>query len=162
MLIGIMSDSHDHMGMIRRAVALFSSAGVEFVLHAGDFISPLTFDCMKDLRVPFRGVFGNNDGEMLFLQQRYAAIGSIYPRFYKDTLGGLRFVMTHDDAIVDSLAHSGDYDVVVYGHTHRIDVRRAGTADIINPGEVCGYSTGRATVALYDTAQRTTTILDLT
>jgi len=161
-LIGIMSDSHDHMGMIRRAVALFSSAGVELVLHAGDFISPLTFDCMKDVRVPFHGVYGNNDGEALFLQQRYAAIGTLHPRFYKDTIAGLRFVVTHADDIVDALAHSGDFDVVVYGHTHRIDVRRVGATDVINPGEVCGYCTGRATVALYDTAARTTAILDLT
>ncbi len=162
MIIGIMSDSHDHMGLIRRAIAAFNDAGVEVILHAGDFISPLTFDCMAGVRVPFHGVYGNNDGELLFLQQRYAAIGSLHQRFFKATYDSLRFVMTHDDAVVDSLARSGDYDVVVYGHTHRVDVRRVGATDVINPGELCGWCTGRHTVALFDTATRATRIIDLT
>lgn len=161
MRVGIMSDSHDHMGMIRRAVEELTAAGVEVVLHAGDFISPLTFDCMKELRVPLYGVFGNNDGEVLFLQQRYAAIGSLHARYFRAVFDGLRFIVTHDDACAESLARSGDYDVVVYGHTHRVDCRRIGDTDLINPGEVCGYLTGRATVVVYETGTRVAQVLDV-
>ncbi|MCX7847367.1 MAG: metallophosphoesterase [bacterium] len=161
MLVGIMSDTHDHMGKIRRAVAEMRAAGVEVVLHAGDFISPLTFDCMKDLGVPLHGVYGNNDGETLLLQERYAAIGGLHARFFKIRLDGLRFIVTHDDTVVDSLARSGDYDVVVYGHTHRVDVRKVGGTDVINPGEVCGYCTGRSTVVVYDTGLRASRVIEL-
>jgi len=41
-MIGIMSDSHDHMEAIRAAVEVFNQAGVKLVVHAGDLIAPFT------------------------------------------------------------------------------------------------------------------------
>ena len=66
-----MSDSHDRKTMIRSAVVLFKKHGVETIIHAGDFISPITFNYMKEIDVPFIGVFGNNDGEKAFLKKRF-------------------------------------------------------------------------------------------
>ena len=40
MKIGIISDSHDHVDNIRRAVSVFREASVELVIHAGDIVSP--------------------------------------------------------------------------------------------------------------------------
>jgi len=37
---------------------------------------------------------------------------------------------------------------VVYGHTHQTKVQRIGRTLVINPGEVCGYLTGKSTMAL--------------
>jgi predicted phosphodiesterase len=44
MLIGIISDTHDDMSIIRKAVDLFNEREVGYVLHAGDLISPFTLD----------------------------------------------------------------------------------------------------------------------
>ena len=63
MLIGVMSDTHDNIVQTKKAVSLFNSRGVEHVLHAGDFISPFMIDTLKELKAPFTGVFGNNDGD---------------------------------------------------------------------------------------------------
>jgi putative phosphoesterase len=41
--------------------------------------------------------------------------------------------------------------VVVHGHTHETRVCREGNTLVINPGEVCGYLSGRPTIALLDT-----------
>jgi uncharacterized protein len=161
MIVGIMSDTHDYMPLIRTAVERFIQAGVGAVIHAGDFMSPITFDCFKGLTVPFHAVFGNNDGEMAFLRKRFAPLGDIHERFHKVTLGNRRFVITHENDVVESLARSGDYDVVVHGHTHKTDVRRVGDTLIVNPGEVCGWLTGQCTAALLDTDSLEVTILDL-
>jgi predicted phosphodiesterase len=40
--------------------------------------------------------------------------------------------------------------VIVYGHTHRLDIHRQGKTLIINPGETGGWVTGKATVATLD------------
>ena len=40
MRIGVMSDSHDNLPMIRKAIRLFTDENAEAVLHAGDFIAP--------------------------------------------------------------------------------------------------------------------------
>jgi len=161
MIIGIMSDSHDHKTRIQRAVDEFRKANVGTIVHAGDFISPLTFDCLRGVKVPFFAVFGNNDGEQRFLRERYAPLGTICERFCRATIGGLKFVITHTEEVVDSLARSGDYDVVVYGHTHKMDVQQEGKTLVINPGELCGWCTGKATVALLDTATRDVRFIEL-
>ena len=161
MKIGIMSDSHDHMTRTRHAVDVMMERQVEAVIHAGDFISPLTFDSMSHLNVPFYGVFGNNDGEKLFLKKRFAVLGELHERFLIVELGGLKIIATHEDAVAESLARSGDYDVVIYGHTHLPDIRTIDKTLLINPGEVCGWLNGRPTIAILDTETRQTELIPL-
>jgi len=161
MKIGVMSDSHDRMTMIRSAVAVFKENGVETIIHAGDFISPITFEYMKDIDVPFFGVFGNNDGEKFFLKKRFQNIGELHERCFIENIAGLKFIVLHENDTVDSIAKSGDYDVVIYGHTHEIDVRKIGNTLVVNPGEVCGWCTGKHTVAIIDTENLDVEIIDI-
>ena len=51
---------------------------------------------------------------------------------------------------MDALAKCGKYDVVIRGHTHKMEILNGETM-IINPGEVCGYVSGEQTVVLLDT-----------
>ncbi|HDN96134.1 MAG TPA: hypothetical protein ENG71_03620, partial [Thermoplasmatales archaeon] len=53
--------------------------------------------------------------------------------------------VTHEPSIVDALATK--YDIVIYGHTHEKDLR-VGKSLIINPGECCGYLTGKRSIAI--------------
>jgi uncharacterized protein len=41
-LIGLISDSHDNLNAIRKAVEFFNRKEVKAVLHAGDLVSPFT------------------------------------------------------------------------------------------------------------------------
>ena len=161
MKIGVMSDSHDRMTMIRYAVAIFKERGVEYIIHAGDFISPITFNYMKDIDVPFVGVYGNNDGEKFFLKKRFQEIGELHERSFIGEIAGLKFIVLHEDDLVDSLAKSADYDVIIYGHTHKIDVRKVGKTLVLNPGEVCGWCSGKHTVAILETETLDVEIIDI-
>ncbi len=149
MKIGILADSHDNMPKIDKAVELFNSEGVELVLHAGDFISPLTADRFARLNAPFIGVFGNNDGERLYLTRKFDGIGKLYPDYHELKLGERRGVLMHEPKFIDALVASGMYDLIVYGHTHEIDIRE-GRLVVINPGEACGWLSGRSTVVIFD------------
>jgi len=40
---------------------------------------------------------------------------------------------------------------VVSGHTHVAGMERNGKTLVLNPGEVCGYLTGKSTGAIIDT-----------
>ena len=51
MKIGVMSDSHDNLPAIRRALARFEAEGAEAVIHAGDFVAPFS---IKEL-LKFKG-----------------------------------------------------------------------------------------------------------
>ena len=159
MKIGLLSDSHDDMAAIARAVALFNAEGVVQVLHAGDIVSPFTFEIFRGLQAPLGGVFGNNDGDRLLLRERSA--GALRPQPHFVTLDGLRVVIVHEPPLVRSLARSGDFDCVVYGHTHEPDVRREAAALVVNPGKAAVLDKGRATVAVLETETREARIVDL-
>ena len=83
--------------------------------------------------------------------------------FARIDLGGMRIGLVHgnDRELVETLTTSGSLDLLVYGHTHRPEIRKEGTLLVVNPGEVYGHLTGRSTVALVDTVQRSAEIVDL-
>ncbi|HLD30045.1 MAG TPA: metallophosphoesterase family protein, partial [bacterium] len=47
---------------------------------------------------------------------------------------------------------SQNYDLIIYGHTHKIDTRKEGKTLVINPGELGGWLTGRKTFVILDLA----------
>ncbi|MEO5357709.1 MAG: metallophosphoesterase [Nitrospirae bacterium YQR-1] len=159
MLVGVMSDSHDNMDNLKRAVDLFNKRGVSKVLHAGDFTSGFTFRILKDLEAEFTGIFGNNDGDIYLLNRH--SNGRIYKQPCELVLDGKKAVMIHEHFLVKALTHSGLYDIVIYGHTHVAVQQRTGSTLALNPGELCGWLHGAATVALLDTDTLDTEIIRL-
>jgi len=96
MRIGLISDTHDNLVALDRALAALEAAGVEAVIHAGDFCSPFALKLLLGrLRVPLLGVFGNNDGERRGLARLLPDLCDGPRRF---DLGGRRFCLVHDAA----------------------------------------------------------------
>ncbi len=159
MKIGIISDSHDDMAAIARAVALFNAERVVQVLHAGDVVSPFTFDLFRDLAAPLCGVFGNNDGDRLLLRQRSQGGIHVQPHFV--TVGGMRGVIVHEPPLVPALERSQEFDLVVYGHTHQPEARTSGRTLVVNPGKAARLHEGQSTVALLETEDREVRLVEL-
>ncbi len=159
MIIGIMSDTHDNMPLVRRAIDLFNERHVEYVIHAGDYTSPFTLKLFPDLRCEYVGIFGNNDGDRLLLQER--AGGKIRNQPYIFTLRDKKIVVMHEHHVVEALADSGHFDLVVYGHTHKADVRKVRNTLVVNPGEVGAYLYGKSTAALVDLEKLEAEIVEL-
>src|SRR5512136_1493624 len=152
MLIGVMSDTHDNIVQTKKAVSTFNQKKVDHVLHAGDIISPFMIDTFKELKAPLIGVFGNNDGDRVLLERKSGQLPStkISGTFARIDLGGMRIGLVHgnDRELLETLTASGSLDLLVYGHTHRPEIRRVGSLLVVNPGEVYGHLTSRSTVAL--------------
>ena len=149
MLIGIVSDTHDDLAALGAAVDLFESAGVDAVVHCGDFVAPFSvtpFDIGGDDAPEFYAVRGNNDGEW--------AVESTVESFgeYLGEAGTLSFdsragdtgaepdsvdvAVTHGTSavVVDALVDCGDYDYVFHGHTHAHGVEERDGTVRVNPG----------------------------
>ncbi|MBU2617750.1 MAG: metallophosphoesterase [Euryarchaeota archaeon] len=142
MKLGIISDSHDNLGAIEKAVEVFNSESVDMVIHAGDFIAPFTSRIFRKLKCDLIGIFGNNDGEKFGLRNAFKGIGEIHEDPHSFEIGGKKIIVTHHPNIVDALARC--YDIVIYGHTHKVDMRDK----MINPGECGGWLTEKRTVAI--------------
>ena len=163
MKLGVMADSHDNVPMVRKAVELFSDRRVDLVVHAGDFVAPFAVAPLADLDCRVVAVFGNNDGERVVLAKKFEAIGEVHPNLAETELGGRRIAAMHYPELAEPIAASGIYDLVIYGHTHEIDVRPGGTGEttVLNPGEVGGWLSGRSTVAIVDLESMEVEIVDL-
>ena len=152
MIIGAMSDSHDRLDAVDKAISFFNSQEVTDVLHAGDLVSPFVARLFSKLKAKLHFVWGNNEGDHDFIKVRFADIG-VTPLCYFAALqlGGKKIALLHGihEEIVDSLVGSGRYDLVVRGHNHKAEIIEGKTL-VVNPGELCGYLTGRQTVALID------------
>jgi putative phosphoesterase len=159
MLTGIISDTHDNMVQIRKAVDLFITHRVEHVIHAGDFTSPFTFRIFRELSCGFTGIFGNNDGDRLLLHKM--SEGRVHPQPHTFELAGKKIVLIHEHHLAPALGDSGHYDLVIYGHTHKAEVRKAGDTLILNPGEAGSWLYGKSTVAIADLSKMTAEIVVL-
>ena len=143
MKVGIISDTHDHLPNIGKAIKIFQAEKIDALIHAGDFIAPFALAPFKALDVPKYFVFGNNDGERAGLQARAAEQGfEIQNRHYQFELGGAKFMIDHYPIELAELAAKfPDRRFVITGHTHRFKIETiAATGGLsINPGEACGY-----------------------
>ena len=158
-LIGVMSDTHDDMRMIRRAVRFLNSAGVDFVLHAGDIVSPFTFEELGKLKAGFAAVFGNNDGDKILLREK--SKNRVFNQPLIKEFSGRKFVVFHEPDRAFLSARSGEFDVVVYGHTHRPEIKKIGAALLLNPGKVAALLEGKSTLALVETETLRARIADI-
>jgi putative phosphoesterase len=59
MEIGIISDTHDNIKNIEKAVNVFIERRVIFVIHAGDYVCPKAVESFQGIKLI--GVLGNND-----------------------------------------------------------------------------------------------------
>ncbi len=159
MRVGIVSDTHDDMSAIKAAVDIFNAENVSHVIHAGDLTSPFTFEVFGELHCGFTAIFGNNDGDKLLLTEKSG--GNIYSQPRIMTLYGKRIIIVHEPDLVDALSDSGHFDLVVYGHTHDLDIRKVKDVLVVNPGKVARLHKGRSTLALLDLDRMEAAIVSL-
>ena len=148
MKIGVISDTHDRLPTMRRALSLFQRMNVDAIFHPGDFVAPFAAKLIAPdaLDIPVHCVFGNNDGEREGLKK---ILPQVVDGPLRVELGGKTIAMHH---FIDWFkpADLQGADVVLSGHTHEVSVTRRGDQLLLNPGECCGWVNDRCTVALLD------------
>ncbi len=163
--IGIISDTHDHLENIDRAFELLAQENIEMVLHLGDWVAPYTVDHVATraakLKVPLKGVLGNNDGELFIIVSQNPAKWHIELGHHTlEVAAGERHIILYhgtDQNITNSLIMSSQYDAVFSGHTHEPRNEMVGKTLALNPGTLSGFSYTRGGIipqgelAVYDT-----------
>ena len=156
MQVAVVSDSHDNMSAVEEAIKIIKERKIRVVFHLGDIISP--FVLRKFSGFEYYGVFGNNDGEKLLLkkiadEEKMKLEEQPHILEYE----GKRILLYHGSGsvkktkkIVENFAKSGEYEFVLYGHTHIMELKKIERCVILNPGELCGYLTGKRSFAILD------------
>ena len=159
MIVGVISDTHDNTSFLPRIAREFKRAGVELVVHLGDYIAPFTLqEILSSLEVRLVGILGNNDGEKAGLIEVCRRQGcTLHDSIAEITLGGARVLAFHGfghpsltDRIALSLASSKSWDAVLYGHTHKPRVSYVRGVLVLNPG-TAGGALNSPSIAILDT-----------
>jgi putative phosphoesterase len=151
MRIAVLSDSHDNIWNLEKALARLGE--IEALLFLGDFCAPFSLKQIADAyRGPVHCVPGNNDGDMFLLMKIAAQAGNV--TFY-NPVGSLEFdgcsvAITHYPEIGEGLAATGKYQAVFSGHTHVFMAQQVGQTLWVNPGEIMGRY-GEPGFILYET-----------
>jgi putative phosphoesterase len=165
MLIGAISDTHDNLPQIEKALKYLNKQNVELVLHAGDYVAGFVIPKFKKLNCKLIGVFGNNDGDHELLKKRFSETTNctIHDQFATVILDGYRIALLHgtETELLNAIIDSGYFNAVIHGHSHNKSIEKRGKTLAINPGELCGYLTGKHTLALLDTIKNEAEIIEI-
>mgnify|MGYP001120133295 CR=1 FL=1 len=148
MKIGIISDIHDDIPNLLKSFEILKKQKVSRVFFCGDLVSCFTIDYFRNLKIPVKAVYGNNEGDKDGIIERikrnkvdfeYAPKRKL---MWDVELEGQRLAVFHghQPEITHSLVHSRLFDYVITGHTHRSHVKKVKKTLWINPGSVCGVA----------------------
>ena len=141
MIIAIISDSHDNIWNLRKAVKIIQAENAEMIIHCGDFVAPFMLKELEASENPVHGVFGNNDGDQYLLtKMALSALKSItlHGLIGQVDADGFKVSFTHYGEVAEGLAASGDSSLVCYGHSHTFSKRQTEKSLLLNPGEIMG------------------------
>jgi uncharacterized protein len=143
MRVGVLSDTH---GLLRTEAAT-ALAGVDLLIHAGDVGDAETLALLRVLGPQLHAVRGNVDRGAWALELPETAVVEV---------AGHRLYVLHDLAQLDLDPGAAGFSAVIYGHSHRPEIRQQRGVLYLNPGS-CGprrFSLP-VTVALLDATPET-------
>jgi putative phosphoesterase len=147
MKVGLISDSHDDEQATKQALTALD--GVDEIIHSGDLCAPFMIDLLDEAEKPVHAVFGNVDDRHLTTKVSedadHVVLHGNEASLEKE---GVQIYVTHFPDIAELAAKSGEYDVVVHGHTHEQRQKQFGDTVLVNPGELLGRKEKRGYAVL--------------
>ncbi len=161
MLLGILSDTHEHIENIEKAKKIFAERKASPVIHLGDYCAGPSVRAMEGMKII--GILGNNDGDIIRLQRNFDQIGGdLRGEFCVLEYDGLKIACYHgtEPALTEALIDCKKYDVVLFGHTHEVRHETRNGVIALNPGSAHGFEKP-GTVATLDTKTKEVKIVEL-
>lgn len=154
MRIGLLSDTHNNKDDLAEALKILDRESVRLVIFCGDVVDPALVPFFAGLELHL--VEGNIDHDPEGLRRAIARLGngSTFGLEYTTTIDGRRIAALHGHLTdrLNEVIHSGLYDYVIHGHSHRRRDERIGATRVINPGALGGVQYEKRSFAILDPA----------
>ena len=148
MKVGVISDIHDHIANLRKAIDFLNKEKVSLVFFCGDLASPFTLAPFKNLKAPVKAVFGNHEGDKTTILElikkqnlalAYAPKGGLMWDF---ELNDKRIAIFHghQPEILGNLTNTNSFNFVFSGHSHNSQIKKIGKTLWVNPGSIYGWT----------------------
>ena len=152
MKIGLTGDTHNNLKNVAIICDIFNSYGLNFVIHTGDVSLPKTLKAFEKLKVPLKGVFGNNDqGDKEGLKKVCEEKNFCFQDKLEIQISDENFLFAvHDPNDIENRFYKPG-NIIVHGHTHRFRDEVYKDTFIFNPGECAGMIKGKNKIGIVDT-----------
>lgn len=150
MKIAIISDTHDNLINLEKALSHMHKNGVTAIVHCGDACCLPTLNFLeKHFNGKIYFSLGNCDEGYNIAGAKLKNI-RIFQNFGELDLEGIKIAFAHFPATAKTLFNSGNYDFVFHGHTHMPWISETKENFLANPGNLAGINYA-ATFAVLDT-----------
>lgn len=153
MKIGVISDSHDRIENLRKAIEIMEKEGVAELIHCGDFTAPFMLKELEKFPGNVHCVFGNiNDEYRSTKVAENSENLNLYGKDFEIEINDKNIGAVHFPKMARFMALSGEFDIVFYGHSHDKKKEEIKGTFLVNPGELMGRK-GKPGFAIYDTKE---------
>jgi len=153
MKIGIISDTHDNLENLTKAIQVLRAEGVTKVFHCGDVCGIDVIRALRGFEVWIaQGNMDRHSGTTPAIEK---IVGPERMRWLqKPTLNGYAIAMLHGDneEMLMDLIRSEHFAYVFHGHTHRRCDQTIGRTRVINPGALGGTRRQSRSLCILDLA----------
>lgn len=152
MKIGILSDTHNHIENLQKALAIFKQRKIEILIHCGDVNTPETAVNLQGFLVHY--VYGNTDHAQMHIG---SVVRDLNPQnsaglVFTEEIDGVKLAATHGHLFteLEKLIADGRYPYVFHGHTHQRRDEMVGQTRVINPGALGGTQYEPRSICILD------------
>ena len=154
MKIAIISDTHDNLPNLKKAIEWIKKEKIDTLIHCGDVCAPATLrEILKVFPGKFFLVFGNVDGDHFRVTKlSYESFPNlkVLGEWGEVEIENKKIAFCHFPQFAKGLACTQNYDLVFYGHTHKPWEEKIDKCRLVNPGNLAGLYY-KPTFAVYDT-----------
>ncbi|GIV66840.1 MAG: YfcE family phosphodiesterase [Chloroflexota bacterium] len=156
MKVAILSDTHNHLANLQKALRIVEEEKIQTIIHCGDVTTVETALLLSPYQVIL--AYGNGDfnsGEIRDTLMRNNPASFAGPVFQGD-LDNLRIAVTHGHLVstFQNLLNCRQFDLIFFGHSHRREERIQGNTRLINPGALGGLKKEERSFCILDTHNR--------
>lgn len=167
MKIAVLSDIHDNIWNLKKALKIIEKQKVKSIIFCGDMCAPSTTVVLAQANLATYACLGNVDEDHIGMQKMGGNKFTWFhlAREYAEVkIDKRKIAFCHYPKLAELLAKSDKYNAVFHGHTHVLKKEKYGKTLLVNPGPVCGFSRAKSvnpTFAVYSTETNTVKIIEI-
>jgi hypothetical protein len=162
MRIALVSDTHDDLRALNRALDVLQAEEIDVLLHCGDLCGPAIIEALSAFDTWIARGNMDRHPELAPTARELIGPGRLADR-HRLTLGGRSTTLVHGhrEAELRRLIGSGERAYVFHGHTHRRRDERIGPTRVINPGALGGMPWQQRSFCILDLTTEEATFLEV-
>lgn len=162
MRIALISDTHDDLRALERALDILRAEGINVLLHCGDLCGPAIIEALSAFDTWIARGNMDRHPELMPTARETIGAGRLADR-HRLTLDGHSAVLLHGhrESELRGIINSGQHAYVFHGHTHRRRDQYMSPTRVINPGALGGLRWQPRSFCILDLISDRATFLDI-